>query len=39
MKEFAERQVIFTVVKVNNRCNKMIKVMEEVYNTQGLPLN
>ena len=35
----AKRKVNFTVVKVNNRCEKMIKVMEESYKSQGIKLN
>jgi hypothetical protein len=32
-------KVSFTAVKVNNRCDKMINVMTEVYKSQGLTLN
>lgn len=35
MSEFASRGIVFTFVKVNESCNKMIKVMEESYNPSG----
>ena len=39
MREFSSRGIIFTFVKVNESCNKMIKVMEENYNPAGNTMN
>ena len=39
MREFAARGIVFTFVKVNESCNKMIKVMEENYNPSGTSMN
>ena len=39
MREFAARGIVFTVVKVNESCNLMIKVMEENYNPSGSSMN
>ena len=39
MREFARRGICFTFVKVNESCNKMIKVMEENYNPSGNTMN
>jgi len=35
MREFAARNIVFSFVKVNTSCDKMIKVMEENYNPSG----
>lgn len=34
MKEFQRQNIKFTIFKVNDKCDKMIKVMEESYNTE-----
>ena len=39
MREFSSRGIVFTFVKVNESCNKMIKVMEESYNPSGYKMN
>lgn len=39
MREFADRKINFTFVKVNDRCELMIKVMKENYNPSGLSMN
>ena len=39
MREFAKRGILFTFIKVNEQCNKMIKVMEENYNPSGKTMN
>ena len=39
MKEFATRDIEFTVIKVNELCGKMIGVMENSYNIEGKKLN
>ena len=39
MREFASRSIIFTFVKVNDSCNKMIKVMQENYDPSGSTMN
>ena len=39
MREFANRSIVFTFVKVNDSCNKMIKVMEENFNPSGNTMN
>lgn len=39
MKQFSDRGIEFTVIKVNNRCEKMIRVMESCYNINGRKLN
>ena len=39
MKEFADRGIVFTFVKVNEFCNMMIKVMEKSYNSSSKPMN
>ena len=39
MREFGNRKIVFTFVKVNNLCDKMIKVMEENYNPSGNTMN
>lgn len=33
MKEFAKREIYFTFVKLNERCNKMIEEMQKSYKT------
>lgn len=38
MKEFAKLKIAFTAVKVNEKSNKMIKVMEDCYEKEGLKL-
>mmetsp|Transcript_24895 Transcript_24895/g.33345 ORF Transcript_24895/g.33345 Transcript_24895/m.33345 type:complete len:109 (-) Transcript_24895:1133-1459(-) len=39
MREFAKREIGFTFVKVNESCNKMIKVMQESYDPTGTYMN
>ena len=39
MKQFAKRKITFTVVKVNDYCDLMIKVMTKCYIDEGLVLN
>jgi len=39
MREFAKKSILFTFVKVNESCNRMIKVMEENYNPCGNTMN
>ena len=39
MKEFARMKINFTCVKVNDKCNKMIKVMTDSYTEGGMVLN
>ena len=39
MREFANRGIGFTFVKVNETCNAMIKVMEDNYNPSGNTMN
>jgi len=39
MREFAKKDIQFTFVKVNEDCNKMIKVMQENYNPSGKTMN
>lgn len=39
MREFARRDITFTFVKVNESCNRMIKVMEENYKAAGRTMN
>ena len=39
MRMFAAQKMHFTFVKVNEACNKMLKVMEENYNPSGLTMN
>ena len=39
MREFAKREIGFTFVKVNESCNKMIKVMQENYDACGKYMN
>ena len=33
MKEFSKKKIAFTCIKLNEQCNKMIKVMEENHPT------
>ena len=39
MREFAKREIGFTFVKVNDRCELMIKVMQENYDPSGNKMN
>ena len=39
MKEFAKSKVNFTIVKVNELCNKMIDVMKTSYEKEGMQIN
>lgn len=39
MKEFSDKGIEFTIIKVNNSCNLMINVMEQNYNINGKFLN
>ena len=39
MRDFARRGIGFTFVKVNENCNKMIKVMQENYDPSGHTMN
>lgn len=39
MREFAKREIGFTFVKVNDRCEQMIKVMQENYDPTGNKMN
>lgn len=39
MRDFAKRGIVFTFVKVNESCNKMIKVMQENYDPSGNTMN
>ena len=39
MKDFATKNIDFTIIKVNNLCDKMIKVMQENYNSTGKVMN
>ena len=39
MKEFAQREIHYTFVKVNESCGKMIKVMTDSYAEGGMKLN
>ena len=39
MRTFAQRGIGFTFVKVNDSCNKMIKVMQDNYNPSGNTMN
>lgn len=39
MREFAKKDIGFTFVKVNDSCNKMIKVMQENYDPSGNTMN
>lgn len=39
MKEFASKNIDFTIIKVNDLCEKMIKVMVENYNSTGKAMN
>ena len=39
MKNFAAKNINFTIVRVNNSCDRMIKVLEGVYKTCGMVLN
>ena len=39
MREFAKRDIGFTFVKVNEQCNKMVKVMQENYDPSGNYMN
>ena len=39
MKEFAAKRIALTLVKVNERCEQMIKVMKDNYETDGMVLN
>ena len=39
MREFAKREIGFTFVKVNDSCDKMIKVMQENYDPSGRTMN
>ena len=39
MRSFADRNINFTMVRVNNACDQMIKVMEDVFKSKGMTLN
>lgn len=39
MKEFASREINFSVIRVNNCCDKMIKVMHENYDSEKRTMN
>ena len=39
MRMFAAKKIVFTFVKVNEYCNKMIKVMQENYDPSGLTMH
>jgi hypothetical protein len=39
MQEFARRKINLTLVKVNDSCNAMIKIMEDSYSAGGMKLN
>ena len=39
MRLFAAKGIHFTFVKVNEHCNKMIKVMQQNYDPSGLTMN
>ena len=39
MRMFAAQNINFTFVKINNYCDKMIKVMQENYNPSGLTMH
>ena len=39
MKDFASKNIDFTIIKVNESCNKMIKVMSDNYNSTGKVMN
>jgi hypothetical protein len=39
MKTFAAKNINFTIVKVNENCNTMIKVMQENYDNPSLKMN
>ena len=39
MKDFATKDINFTIVRVNRSCDKMIKVMEDIYKENGKVLN
>ncbi len=39
MKDFAAKHINFTIVRVNKDCDQMIKVLGDVYKSQGLALN
>jgi hypothetical protein len=34
MKSFNDKNINFTIFKVNDKCDKMIKVMEKSYNSE-----
>ena len=39
MKDFATKDINFTIVRVNKDCDQMIKVMEDIYKKNGKALN
>ena len=39
MKDFASKNIDFTIIKVNSDCDKMIKVMCDNYNSTGKVMN
>ena len=40
MNQFAESQIYFSFIKLNEHCNKMIKVMKKSYNIEdGITMN
>lgn len=39
MKEFARRNINFSVIRVNNSVDKMVQVMRNNYDNNGLKLN
>jgi hypothetical protein len=39
MKDFAAKQINFTIVRVNNSCDQMIKVLGDIYKSHGMALN
>ena len=39
MKIFAAKNINFTIVKVNKKCDTMIKVMQENYDSPSLKIN
>ena len=39
MKTFAAKNINFTIVKVNNKCDAMIKVMQANYDSPSLKMN
>jgi len=39
MKDFASKNIDFTIIKVNSECDKMIQVMCQNYNSTGKTMN